>query len=226
VPLILATAQIAPDRRVLDVGCGTGGFTRALAETGAAVTGLDASERFIEFAREFPPPQRGTVAWVVGDAEKLPFEAASFDRVLHSLVLHQLSEPERAVAEAWRVLDGRGIVAVRTIAPEDASARVPERFLPSMAAADSARLPSIQTVEEWLLRAGFELLETRRVLRNKRLILEDEERQLLVEVRSRYPFIEADELEEGRGRMRAEARRAGEWIDPRPTYFVVGSKSS
>jgi hypothetical protein len=62
------------------------------------------------------------------------------------------------------------------------------------------------------------------VLRNKRLSLEEEERQLLVEVRSRYPFIGPAELEKGRRRMRAAARPAAEWIDPRPTYFLAGTQ--
>jgi ubiquinone/menaquinone biosynthesis C-methylase UbiE len=134
VPELVAAARIERDQRVLDVGCGTGGFSRAIAETTvAAVTGLDSSARFIAFARKLPPPRRGAVAWVVGDAQELPFPPASFDRVLLSLVLHQLPDPERSLAEAWRVLGPRGLVLVRTIAPEDARERVPERFLPSMA---------------------------------------------------------------------------------------------
>jgi len=54
---------------------------------------------------------------VVGDAERLPFDASAFDRVLLSLVLHQLTDPGAAVAEAFRVLPGGGRVLARTIAP-------------------------------------------------------------------------------------------------------------
>jgi ubiquinone/menaquinone biosynthesis C-methylase UbiE len=225
VPLIVEAARIGPDPPVLDVGCGTGGFSRAIAErASAAVTGLDSSSRFIAFANALPAPRRGAVDWVVGDAERLRLEDASFDRVLLSLVLHQLADPEAAVGEAFRVLAAGGLALVRTIAPEDAVERVPERYLPSMAAADASRLPEIAAVEQWLARAGFGPPVTRRVPRNKRLSLADEERQLLVEVRSRYPFIGAEELEEGLRRMRADAQRAGEWIDPRPTYLLAASK--
>jgi ubiquinone/menaquinone biosynthesis C-methylase UbiE len=225
VPLLVEAAGIEPRQRVLDVGCGTGGFSRAIAEAAsAAVTGVDSSARFIEFATQLAPPRRGGVDWLVADAERLPLDEASFDRVLLSLVLHQLAEPEAAVAEAFRVLVDGGIVVVRTIAPEDAVARVPERYLPSMAAADARRLPEIATVEDWLGRAGFERPQRRRVLRNKRLNVVDEERQLLVEVRARYPFVDAAELSEGLRHMRAEARRQDEWIDPRPTYFITASK--
>jgi hypothetical protein len=122
------------------------------------------------------------------------------------------------------VLVGGGIVLVRTIAPEDAVARVPERYLPSMAAADAARMPPIARVEEWVVPAGFGRPDVRLVLRNKRLSLADEERQLLVEVRSRYPFVGADELDECLRRMRAEADAHEEWTDARPTHFLTASK--
>jgi hypothetical protein len=118
-------------------------------------------------------------------------------------------------------------VLVRTIAPEDAEDRVPERYLPSMAAADAARLPPIAALEGSLAEAGFELLETRRVLRNKRVDLAHGERQLLVEARCRYPFIDRDELDRGLRLMRAEAGlHRGDWIDPRPTYLLAASKPS
>ena len=226
VPLLVELGRVAPGSRVLDVGCGTGGFARGIAEAaGADVTGIDSSARFVAFAEGQPAPVRGSVRWLIGDAEVLPAEDGSFDRVLLSFVLHQLARPEVAVAEAFRVLVGGGLVLVRTVAPEDAGKRVPERYLPSMAAADAARLPPVSTIERWLLEAGFARPSMRVVPRNKPLNLADEERQLAVEARSRYPFISAAELEEGVRRMRAEAEREhGGWIDPRPTTFLWAGK--
>ena len=98
VPLLVESAHIEPHLDVLDVGCGTGGFARTIAGMAPArVTGCDRSERFIEFARGLPPPKAGAVEWVVGDAEELPFASCSFDRVLLSLVLHQLASPATAI---------------------------------------------------------------------------------------------------------------------------------
>ena len=223
VPILADAARIGPGARVLDVGCGTGGFARAIAAgSSARVTGLDSSARFVEFARSRP----GSVEWVVGDGEELPFADTSFDRVLLSLVLHQLARPGAAVAEAFRVLVPGGAVLVRTIAPEDAVRRIPERYIPAMAAADAARMPSLAQVEAWLEGASFERLDTRRVLRNAVLNLADEERRVRVEVASRYAFVTADELEDGLRRMRADAEAHGDaWVDPRPTHVVVASKA-
>jgi ubiquinone/menaquinone biosynthesis C-methylase UbiE len=226
VPVLVELGRVEPGCRVLDIGCGTGGFSRGIAEAAPAeVTGLDSSERFVTFAEAQPAPARGSVRWLVGDAEALPFDGGSFDRVLLSFVLHQLAEPEAAVAEAFRVLVGGGIVLVRTVAPEEAGKRVPERYLASMAEADAARLPPIAAIQRWLVETGFVVPNARVVLRNKKLNLADEERQLGVEVRSRYPFISAAELRDGVRRMRADAeRQRGEWIDARPTTFLRAEK--
>ena len=218
-PLLVETARIAPGLEVLDVGCGTGGFAREIARVGAEVTGLERSARFLTHARK----RSSSVAWVEGEAERLPFDAESFDRVLLSLVLHQLTEPFAAVAEAFRVLRGGGLVLVRTIAPEDVADRVPERYLPRMAAADAARLPRIDDVVAWLEQAGFRDIDVRRHLRNKKLDPAEQERELRTEAGYRYSFLTNDEIEAAVKQMWRDAD-ADEWADPRPTYVIVATR--
>jgi SAM-dependent methyltransferase len=192
----------------------------------AAVTGIDISERFIEFARDAPPPARGAVAWRVGSAESLPVAEGTFDRAVLSLVLHQLAKPKLAVAEAFRSLTAEGRVVVRTVAPEDVATRAPYRFFPSMSAVDIDRMPPLDVVEGWLKDAGFVVTQRRRVLRSKKLDLAGEERTLLVEFQGRYSFIPEQERDAGLRLMRAEAEaNAASWIDPRPTSFIIASKT-
>jgi SAM-dependent methyltransferase len=224
VPLLLEAAQITRGLEVLDVGCGTGGFARAIAGSAtASVTACDRSERFLGFAARRPRPLAGTVRWLVGDAQRHPFGASSFDRVLLSLVLHQLPDPRAAVAEAFRVLRGDGLVLVRTIAPEDVAGRVPHRYLPGMAAADAARLPAVEAITDWLAQAGFTRVRNERHLRNSRLVLAAVEHNLRTEARYRYTFLTSDEIDAGVRRMRADAAQ-GDWIDPRPTHILVATK--
>jgi ubiquinone/menaquinone biosynthesis C-methylase UbiE len=184
------------------------------------VTGVDRSARFLDHARTLS----GSVRWVEGEAERLPFEERSFDRVLLSLVLHQLSEPAEAVTEAYRVLRPGGLVLVRTIAPEDVHERVPERYLPAMAAADEARLPRVGSIVDWLEQGGFGDIGVARHLRNKRLDSSEQERELRTEARYRYSFISEEEIEAAVDQMRRDAAAAGAWVDPRPTYVIVAAK--
>lgn len=228
VPLIIEHGGIAERETVLDIGCGTGGFSAAIASAAAArVVGLEQSGDFIAFARSHHTTRCGSARWVNGDAADLPFADGSFDRVVLSLVLHQLPEPERTVREAARVTRAGGSVLVRTIAPEDARGRVPARFFPSMAAADEARMPRVAEIERWLSAAGLRAGPACRVIRNAHLSLAEQVRHAQIEVRSRYASIPEEELHEGLRRMRDDAlSHGGVWIDPRPTTFISAWKGS
>ena len=226
VPLLVRAGKIMSDTRVLDVGCGTGGFARGIAASvGASVTGCDVSARFIEHARSRPDPDLGSVEWLVGDAEQLPVSDEAFDCALLSLVLHQVNRPDAVLREAQRVLRGGGRAVVRTIAPSDAADRIPARFFPSMAAADAARMLPIEEIESRLDAVGLVVTSTARSFRNAPLDLRTEMDAARTEIRYRYPFIPPEELDAGLRRMeRHRARVEGAWIDPRPTYFIVGRK--
>ena len=102
-------AGIAADTRVLDVGCGTGQLTRALAEKlgGANVSAVDTSEPFIEACRRRVPDADVRVA----RAEALPFEDDSFDAVLSQLVVNFIPDVPKGMAEMRRVTRGGGTVA-------------------------------------------------------------------------------------------------------------------
>ena len=85
---------------LLDVGCGTGWFTRRAAADGLVVTGLDPNPAWLEYARAHSGPGPG---WVQGDARALPFADASFDHVLSIAALCFVDDGRQAVAEIVRV---------------------------------------------------------------------------------------------------------------------------
>ncbi|MBK0399777.1 methyltransferase domain-containing protein [Limibaculum sp. M0105] len=87
-------------RSVLDLCCGQGTGSAALAATGADVTGLDFSSVMIERAREAAPAAR----FVEGDAQDLPFESSSFDGAICGFGLMHVPDQDRALAEVRRVL--------------------------------------------------------------------------------------------------------------------------
>ena len=95
--------------RILDVGCGPGGLTRALADRVGAenVAAVDPSEPFAEACRARIPGADVRV----GSAEQLPFEDSTFDAVLSQLVVNFMDDAERGVGEMKRVCLEGGTVA-------------------------------------------------------------------------------------------------------------------
>lgn len=89
-----------PGDSLLDVGCGTGWFSRRAAADGLVTTGLDPNADWLDYARAHISP---TLSWVEGDARDLPFADAGFDRVLSIAALCFVDDERRAVAEAVRV---------------------------------------------------------------------------------------------------------------------------
>jgi ubiquinone/menaquinone biosynthesis C-methylase UbiE len=111
--LVLETAQISAADDVLDVACGPGLISCAVAEIARRVTGLDLTPAMIEQAEQ---RQRrlglSNVAWQIGNAQHLPFAAGSFSVVMTRYSFHHLLEPARVLAEMGRVCRAGGRVAV------------------------------------------------------------------------------------------------------------------
>jgi len=110
---LLTSAVATANKRVLDVGCGTGFLAVPLAKGGAQVTGIDLSDRHIGTLAGHAQEQGVTVTGVVGSAAELPFEDESFDVVYLASVVHLVSEPGPLLREAERVCrrDGALVVA-------------------------------------------------------------------------------------------------------------------
>jgi SAM-dependent methyltransferase len=101
---LLDAAGAEPGARLLDVASGPGYVAAAAAERGAEALGLDFSSEQVALARRNYP----AVEFREGDAENLLFEEGSFDAVTANFGMLHFPEPERAMAEARRVLRGGG----------------------------------------------------------------------------------------------------------------------
>jgi SAM-dependent methyltransferase len=115
---LVESAGIEPGHDVLDVGCGTGNATIPAAKLAAKVTGLDASPGLIDVAREQGADAMVEVDWIVGDAQDMPFDDDSFDRVI-SIFGHMFAPDHKAAAdELKRVCRPGGRIAIACWTPE------------------------------------------------------------------------------------------------------------
>ena len=111
-PQFVKWARLPPGAKILDVGCGTGSLSRALAHGGAShVVGVDVSPDFVARAASTAKAEEDRLSFEVGDAMKLRFENGVFDGVVSSLVLNFIPQPGVAVEEMRRVVRDGGLVA-------------------------------------------------------------------------------------------------------------------
>jgi SAM-dependent methyltransferase len=108
---------LAPGTRVLDVACGTGNQSFPAARAGADVTGIDIAPNLIQTARERARAEGLNVFFDEGDAERLPYGAASFDVVLTMFGAMFAPRPDVTAAELLRVCRPGGRVAMANWTP-------------------------------------------------------------------------------------------------------------
>src|SRR5512132_35752 len=109
---LIDAVGVAPDSRVLDVGCGPGGLATALAEIVGQenVAAVDPSPPFVSVCRARLPTAEVRVA----AAEELPFPDGFFDGGFAQLVVNFMTDAERGVGEMKRVVKPGGTVAACT----------------------------------------------------------------------------------------------------------------
>ena len=101
------------EARALDVACGTGDLSLAIARaTGARVIGTDFCRPMLEIASRKSDAQSQAIPFVEGDALRLPFDDESFDAVSIAFGLRNLASVEGGLSELWRVLKPGGLAAV------------------------------------------------------------------------------------------------------------------
>lgn len=142
---------VLPGTSVLDVGCGTGNYTRELAARGLAMTGLEPSEEMLSRART----KSEAITWVPGQAEALPFADGAFAAVVTTLTIHHMKDRPRAFAEIHRVLKPAGRFAIFAALAELTGAYWLRHYFPRTIAGE----PSRADIELYLRGAGFTQLQ-------------------------------------------------------------------
>ncbi|HVP29337.1 MAG TPA: methyltransferase domain-containing protein [Myxococcota bacterium] len=159
---IVEAVRTAAPGRVLDVGCGTGLLASRLVREGGVriVVGCDFSLGMLEHALA----RSREVAWVQGDAQRLPFADGRFGALVSTEAFHWFPDPDAALAEFHRVLEPGGLLLLAFVNPPIEAlgqlARLASRF-----AGEPFRWPTPGALRRQVERAGFRVAEQRRIFR-------------------------------------------------------------
>jgi SAM-dependent methyltransferase len=228
-------AQLA-GKRLLDVCTGTGHVAGAAAARGARTTGIDFAKSMLAIARANHPE----VEFLQADAEDLPFADASFDAVVISFGLMHLPDPDRALRDAFRVLKTGGRFAYTHWLPPSEGhdlSRIIDAAVREHGSVD-VDLPDAPSVLRFgietealaaLRRIGFEEITC-----DRKVVFWNPDRSsdvldLIHESSVRAPILLDRQTPAAKERIersiidRVEAMRAGEVIELRFPYLLVGA---
>lgn len=133
--------SLSPGATVLDVAAGNGNFALAAAHRGAVVTASDLTPHMVELGRARSAAAGTPIEWTEGDAEQLPFAAATFDVVGSVFGAMFAPRPEVVAAELFRVVKPGGLVAMANYSPGGFLGRASE-MMASFSARPGLELPS------------------------------------------------------------------------------------
>ena len=143
---------------IVDVGCGTGRFSAALANTFEAdVIGFDPSITMLKEATSNVSHRR--VQFLVGDSEHISLTGSSADLVYLSMVYHHIPDPDSAAREFKRVLRPGGFVCIRNSTLDLLDQVSYLKYFPSAMKYNSHRIPLQRDVINTLQTNGFTLLK-------------------------------------------------------------------
>jgi ubiquinone/menaquinone biosynthesis C-methylase UbiE len=156
---LTSSIPAAAIRKILDLGCGTGRFTFALSETfQCPAVGVEPSAAMLDIARL---QAEANVEWRQGHGESIPLPDGAVDLVFMSQVFHHFNQPQKALAEIYRVLTPSGFLAIRNGTREHNGELVWLKFFSEAYEIEEQRTPSATELEQAVLGESFETLAHR-----------------------------------------------------------------
>lgn len=141
---ILHHLQPESNKTYLDIGCGTGNYTIALAEKGYRFTGLEPSGKMLAIARA----RNQTIEWLQGTAEHIAAADESFEGIIATLTIHHWTDLKKAFGEISRVLSHRGRFVLFTSTPQQMQGYWLNHYFPKMMQDSINQMPSLAVIQK------------------------------------------------------------------------------
>ncbi len=145
---------------LLDVACGPGVVTAALASRAASVVAFDVTEQMLEKAKtRCAKAGLSNVEFKQGNAEDLPFGDAQFDGVVTRLAVHHFANPQRALNEIFRVLRPGGTAVIVDVVSSEVAAELSlQNAIERLRDPSHVRMLPPSELDAWIERSGFHRL--------------------------------------------------------------------
>ena len=193
---------------MLDVGCGTGGYSIPLAKQFAIkLTGIDVSKEMLERARS----KHSNGNWILGDIESIDFEENSFDVVLMSYVLHHMRDYKRTLKPVYKILkSASGLLFIVTDDHDQFYSSFYHKYVPKIMEIDLNRFPKVNELCNYLRSINFKV-RVKKVRHKQCISCEEDIEKLIEQGKARYfstlTLLTDKELDEGLKRMKRALNR-------------------
>lgn len=108
-----ALLKLMPPMVIADLGSGEGTIAQLMAQRAKKVIAVDNSEKMVEYGSALARTHGiDNLEYRFGDLEDVPIRTRTVDLAFLSQALHHAEHPDRAIAEAWRILKPRGRIAI------------------------------------------------------------------------------------------------------------------
>ncbi len=151
---LMTLLRATPAGSYLDVACGTGNYSAAMANSGFRCYGIDHSLTMLTAAQHKSP----AVTWYQGDVQNMPLLENAFNGAFCMLGIHHFENLETAFQEVVRVIsDGRFVIFTST--PEQMRGYWLNEYFPIALEKSAIRMPSFSRVRQALQKVGFRVIE-------------------------------------------------------------------
>lgn len=154
---ILDLLQPRPENTYLDIGCGSGNYTKALASGGYKFIGIDPSEKMLDYAQNDP----SSIQWMQGLAEDIPLAKNTMNGAIATLTLHHWTNIKEGFCELSRVLKPGSKLVILTSTPKQMDGYWLNHYFPITMENSRKEMPSESFILECGVANGFQLSDRR-----------------------------------------------------------------